>query len=492
MFEIPLLILIPLLAVFLIVSLARKKSTLPGMISVLALCLLIYFYKDLLFIVGSSGSAIYKLGGWSIPEGINLVADSLAVFMLGVVYFISLLCLIYSNAYTRKFTENWKYYVLFLLLISGISGVVLAGDIFTLYVFLEISAVASYSLASISLRKGALFGVFGYMRMGMLSSALILLGIAVSYNYLSTLSIVDFAVRLGIRNQAGNILLNNNIVVIFISGLFLTGFALKAGLVPFHFWVVDAHSNAPAPVTIMLCALIMPVLGIYPMLRIFFNMIGITPRVLSLMMIMGILSMLLGVVLSLRERNLKRIIGCNCISELGFVAFGIGIGSALGIAGALLHIISHAISSSLLCAGAGAMDFKEKSIDLKNMDRAFKSMPLTTAASVIGSMSVAGIPPFNGFWSKMIIITAAWIAGYKGICLLIGLVLILNAVSFIKVQAGMFRKERKSKDAALTEAPFLMRLCMIILMVFSLSSGILWLSSAREAFLEPAVSMISL
>ncbi len=491
MLEIPLLIIIPLLAVFLIVALARKRSTLAGIISIFAVCLLIYFYKNLIFAAGNSGAVVYKLGGWSMPEGINLVADSLAVFMLGIVFFISLLCLIYSLAYMYKFTDIWKYYVLFLLLISGMSGVVLAGDLFTLYVFLEISAVASYALASISLKEGALFGAFGYMRMGMISSVLILLGIAISYNYLSTLSIAELAVQLGIRNQAGNMHLGNNIVIIFISSLFLTGFALKAGLVPFHFWVVDSHANAPAPVSMMLSSLIMPILGIYPILRIFFNMIGITPRFLSLMMMMGILSMILGVILSLRERNLKRIIAYNCISELGFVVFGIGIGSALGIAGALLHMISYALSSSLLCASAGAMDFTKKSIDLKNMNRTFKSMPLTTVASVIGSMSVAGIPPFNGFWSKMIIITAAWIAGFKGNCLLIGLVLILNAVSFLNVQAGgMFRKRKKNKDVPVCEVPFLMRLCMIILVVFSLSGGILWLSSAREAFLEPAVKTI--
>ncbi len=492
MLEIPLLVIIPLIAVFLIVAIARKSSKIAAIISILAVFLLIYFYRNLMFAAGSAASVVYKLGGWSMPEGINLVADSLAVFMLGMVYFISLLCLIYSLPYMNKFSDKWKYYVLFLLLISGISGMVLAGDIFTLYVFLEVSAVASYALVSIKLNRGALFGAFRYMRMGMISSVLILLGIAVSYNYLSTLSIAEIAVQLGIRNQAGNMLLNNNIVVIFISSLFLTGFALKAGLIPFHFWVVDSHANAPAPVSMMLSALIMPLLGVYPMLRIFFNMIGITPRILSLLMVMGILSMILGVVLSLRERNLKKIIAYNCISELGFVVFGIGIGSVLGIAGALLHMVSYTVSSSLLCAGAGAMDFTKKSIDLKNMNRIFKSMPFTTLTSVIGSMSVVGIPPLNGFWSKMMIVTAAWMAGYKGNCLLIALVLILNAVSFLKVQAGgIFRARKKDNEVAVAEAPFLMRLCMLILVVFSFSGGILWLSNAREAFLEPAIKMIA-
>ncbi|MCK4994538.1 MAG: NADH/ubiquinone/plastoquinone (complex I) [Candidatus Omnitrophica bacterium] len=492
MLEIPLLIIVPLLGVFLIVAVARKRSPVAGIISILAICLIIYLYKNVLCAIANSGSIVYEIGGWSMPEGINLIVDGLAVFMLGIVYFISFLCLLYSIAYMKNSFDKWKYYTLFLLLMSGISGVVLAGDIFTLFVFLEISAIASYALVSISLEGGALYGAFGYMRMGMISSVLILLGIAISYNYLSTLSIADVSLQLGIRNQAGNMLLNNNIVIIFISLLFLTGFALKVGLVPFHFWVVDAHAFAPAPVVMMLSALIMPVLGIYPMLRIFFNMVGITPRLLSLMMIMGILSMIIGALFSLREKNIKRFLSYNCISELGFVVLGIGIGTKLAIAGAFLHMISHAISSSLLYASAGAMDYARKHSDEKNIDITFKTMPLTKGASVIGALSVIGIPPFNGFWSKMIIITAAWIAGYKGNCLIIVIVLILNAVSFLKIQtAGMVRGDKKKSDFAALEVPFLMRLCMIILVCFSLFSGILWLSSAREAFLDPAVKLIS-
>ncbi len=491
MIEIPLLIIVPLLGVFLIVGIARKKSHIAGIISIITLCLIFYLYKNLLGAAGNSGVIVYELGGWSMPEGINLVIDGLAVFMLGIVYFISLIALIYSIPYVKKINDQWKYYALFLLFITGVSGVVVAGDIFTLFVFLEIAAVASYALVSISLEAGALYGAFGYMRMGMISSVLILLGIAISYNYLSTLSISEVAIKLGIRNQAGNLALDNNIVIIFVSLLFFIGFAMKSGLVPFHSWVVDAHAFSFAPVSIMLAAICMPVLGIYPILRIFFNMIGVTPKILSIMMIIGILSMILGTVLCLRERDFKRIIGYNCISELGFVIFGIGIGSKLAIAGALLHIISYSLSSSLLYVSDGAMDSEKKVSNDQNLKITFKSNVLTKVASIIGSMSVVGIPPFNGFWSKMIIITAAWIAGYKGNCMLIVLVLILNAVVFIKVQThGMFKSKQRNRQSIVVEVPFLMRLCIIILMVFSLFSGVFWLSTQREAFLDPAVNMI--
>lgn len=492
MLEVPLLIIIPLLGVFFIVALARKRSSLAGIISIIAVGLLVYFLINIIAAFMNSGTIVYEIGGWSMPEGINLIVDGLSVFMLCIICFISLLSLLYSIPYMKKTTDKWKYYVLLLLLMSGINGVVLAGDIFTLFVFLEISAVASYALVSICLDNNALFGTFGYMRMGMISSVLILLGIAISYNYLSTLSLSEMSVQLGIRNQAGNMLLINNIVVIFISLLFLCGFAMKAGLVPFHFWVADAHSFAPIPVTIMLSAIIMPIAGIYPMLRIFFNVIGITPRVLSLMMVLGTLSMIMGALLSLKEKKIKKIIAYNCISEIGFVIFGIGLGSSLAIAGAFLHMISYVLSCSLLYASAGAMDFIGKKNADKKLNITFKNMPLTKAAFVVGSMSMVGIPPFNGFWSKMIIITAAWIAGYKGNCLLILIVLIVSALSFLKAH----RRDRginadESKDCGVLGVPFLMRLVMMILVVFSLCSGILWLSNARESFLDPAINLIS-
>ena len=311
--EIPLLIIIPLVAVFLIVVFAKRKSAIADVISILCVCLLIFFFKSIFNAVADSGMIVYKLGGWPMPEGINLVVDSLAVFMLSLLYAISLIALLSSMNWVNRFTDKWKYYVLFLLLITGITGVVISGDIFTLYVFLEIAAVATYALIGFSLKKKALFGSFGYMRMGMISSVLILMGIAISYNYLSTLSISDLSMQLGIRNSAGGIGLNNNMVMLFVSGLFLIGFALKAGLVPFHFWVADSHAHAITPVSMMLSAVIMPILGIYPMLRIFFNMTGITQHFLMLMMIMGILSMLVGVMLSLKARSFKRIIAIKII-----------------------------------------------------------------------------------------------------------------------------------------------------------------------------------
>ena len=186
--------------------------------------------------------------------------------MLLVVNLVAFLVAFYSISYMEKFTDKPRFYCLFLLMVAGMNGVILSGDMFNIYVFLEIAAISSYALVAFGTEKDELEAAFKYQVLGTVASCMILLGIAILYSLTGTLNMADIANVLA-KNPSPNIL-------IMVTGLFIMGFGLKAALVPFHAWLPDAHPSAPAPVSAMLSGVLIKALGIYAMIRILFNIIS--------------------------------------------------------------------------------------------------------------------------------------------------------------------------------------------------------------------------
>ena len=191
----------------------------------------------------------------------------------------------------EKYTAKDKFYTLFLLMLAGMNGVIITGDMFNLYVFLEIAAVSSYALVAFGTEHEELEASFKYMVMGCIASSFILLGIGFLYSFTSTLNMADISHVLVQKGKSN--------IVPFVSALFLTGFGLKAALVPFHWWLPDAHPSAPAPISAMLSGVLIKVLGIYALVRILFNVLGLgdAKSVLYILMILGTASMIIGVCL---------------------------------------------------------------------------------------------------------------------------------------------------------------------------------------------------
>ncbi len=474
----PFFIIIPLLAAFLIALISGDRDYWAIIISVIALIALVALAL-FGFVTIRNGTMVYETAAWKLPYTICLVLDAFSAFMLVIVSVIGLTALMFSVFYIRHLSASWKYYALFMLLITGMNGVVATGDLFNLFVFMEIGLFAAFALVAYGAKAEEFEASFKYAIMGSISSSMVLIGIAIIYSATSALTMATIAQRLPQNPQ----------VVNWVGGLFLAAFGLKAALMPFHAWLPDAHSSAPAPISSMLSGVFIKTLGVYVLIRFFYNVLGAPPIFLTLFMVLGTVSILVASFLALGQWDLKRLLAYSSISQIGFILLGVGIGTRWAILGAVFHILNHAIFKALLFFNAGTVEMVLGTRDLRQMGNLRKCLPYTTATAMVGTLSVAGIPPFNGFFSKLIIIIAAVHAGHPIYAALAIFGSLLTLVYFLKVQRYGFHGERQI-DKEGVRIGWGMRTAMIILAVLCLATSVLFLPGIKETILGPVVTVI--
>jgi multicomponent Na+:H+ antiporter subunit D len=492
----PLFVIIPLGMAFLIPIIRKLFPTLYNLITPSGLLFLaglsIYYMLTL-----HGSTVVYKVGGWEsiagIPIGIHLVLDGFSVLMLFIINFIGCLVAIYSISYISKYTAEYYYFTLFNLMIAGMSGVVITGDLFNLFVFLEISVIASYSLVAFGTGKEELEASFKYQVLGGIASLFILFGIGMIYWCTKSLNMSD----IGEIFKTGT----SQPVILFIQLFLIAGFGLKAAMVPFHSWLPDAHSSAPSPISAMLSGVLIKAIGIYALLRLFFNMFEIRYEISVIITAIGVLSMVVGVFLAIGQWDLKRLLAYHSISQMGYVVMAAGIGmiilsrsgntaiAALSVFGALFHLLNHAVFKGLLFLNAGAIEYSTGKRNLTEMGGLSEQMPVTSATSFGASMAISGIPPFNGFFSKLVIIIAAVKAEFYGLALLAVVVSIITLASFLKFQRYAFNGAKKS-DREVLEVPLPMRFTMITLALFCILLSLLIFPEIRDIVLSPAVNAL--
>lgn len=478
----PLFVGISLAGAFLTSIVGKKVKWLPDLMGSLTTLILLGLSLITVRIVATQGILVYSVGSWKLPIGIALVLDGLTVFMLVTVNLMAFFIAIYSINYMEKFTSKWKFYTLFLLMVAGMNGVVITGDMFNLFVFLEIASVASYALVAFGTERHELEAAFKYTVMSTVGSLFVLLGIVFLYSYTSTLNMADMANILA-QKSASNI-------TIMVSVLFIMGFGLKAALVPFHAWLPDAHPSAPAPISAMLSGVLIKSLGVYTLCRVFYNIIGINSSLSLILMVLGTLSMVIGVFLAIGQWDFKRLLAYHSISQIGYVILGIGLGTPLGMIGGLFHLFNHSVFKSLLFLNSGAVEYATGTRDLQKMGGLMTKMPITGATSLVASMSIAGIPPFNGFWSKLIIIIACVQANRLGYAFWAVLASILTLASFMKVMKYAFFGKLREKWNKVEEVPVFMKLAMVILALICVVGGVLLIYNINEVFLKPASDVL--
>ena len=480
----PLFVAIPLAAAF-IISLIGKRYRPAGdvLANLASLTLLILSFLALRSLNSGSSVLVYKVGGWIPPIGICMVLDGLTSFMLITLNLVSFLVTIYSINYMEKYTAKYRFYTLFMLMLAGMNGVIITGDMFNLFVFLEIASIASYALVAFGTESEELEASFKYAIMGSVASSFILLGIALLYSHSSSLNMADISRVLAAKGHSN--------IVAFISVLFIMGFGLKAAIVPFHAWLPDAHPSAPAPISAMLSGVFIKTLGVYALVRVLFNVLGISSAILSLLIILGLISMSAGAFLAIGQTDIKRMLAYSSISQIGYIIFAVGIGTPLAILGGLFHLINHAVFKSLLFLNSGAIEYSARTRDLDQMGGLNKRMPVTGYTSLVGSMSISGIPPLSGFWSKLLIIIAAIQAKYIGFAIIAILISILTLAYYLKLQRYAFFGELNKRWEKIREVPLFMVLAMISLSIICLVGGIIYIPQLKEIFLNPAVKVIS-
>ena len=477
---IPLFVAVPLGAAFFIPMVGRKN---PRLSDTLANMTTLALFLMAISVIGKSG--VYWMGGWiprlGVPVGINLVLDGASVFMLVVITLISFLATLYSIQYMDRYTAKARFYSLFLLMVAGMIGVALTGDLFNLYVFLEIASIASYALVAFGCQHEELEASFKYLVLGSVGSTLILFGIGVTYAMTGSLNMAQVSSTIG-----GDL----KPVHLFAVALFMSGFGLKAALVPFHAWLPDAHPSAPAPISAMLSGVLIKTIGVYAMARVLLNVIGLTPLTSYILMVLGTVSMVVGVLLAMGQDDIKRFLAYSSISQVGYVVLGIGLGTRLGIAAALFHLINHAVFKSLLFLNAGAVEYSTGTRDLDKMGALREKMPVTGTTSLIGSMAIGGIPPFSGFWSKLFIIVAAVRAERYGFAAWAAGVSVLTLAAFMRLQRRAFFGQAGESYASAKEVPASMQASMLGLAVLSIVMGLLWIPQAQASFLLPAAKVL--
>jgi len=279
-------------------------------------------------------------------------------------------------------------------------------------------------------------------------------------------------------------------IIPFVGVLFLMGFGLKAALVPFHSWLPDAHPSAPAPISAMLSGVLIKALGIYTLIRIFYNIFGINDAVLNILMLAGAISMVVGVLLAIGQWDLKRLLAYHSISQIGYIVLGLGLATPLGLLGGLFHLFNHSVFKSLLFLNSGAIEFTTGTRDLKNMGGLREKMPVTASTSLVASMSIAGVPPFNGFWSKLIIIFAAVQTGHYWYAVCAVFASILTLASFMKFQKYAFFGPPNNKYKDIKEVPFFMRVSMLGLALICMVGGAMLMPVLLKNFLGAAVNVL--
>ena len=449
-------VIVPLGAAFVLPMLSRK---LKGASDMLGNVVMTFLSGMSFFVLVTTKSEIYNVGNWPTPTGIDMRLDALSVLMLISINVIGLAATMFSVQYMKLYTSKRRYYSLFLLMVAGMNGVVLSGDLFNLYVFMEIAAVASYALVGFGCEHEELEASFKYAVLGCLASAFILMGVAITYAELGTLNMSHVA------SKVAFIGLKSSKPLVFATGMFLCGFGLKAALVPFHAWLPDAHPSAPAPVSAMLSGVVIKALGIYVLCRLVFNVLGQSVELLLIIRWLGLVSMVIGVFLAIGQWDMKRLFAYHSISQIGYVALSIGLGTPLGIVGGLFHMINHSVFKSLLFLNAGAVEYSTGTRQLRELGGLNRNMPVTANCSLIASMSIAGIPPFNGFWSKLIIVYACVDEGHYFLALAAVLVSLMTLASFLKVQKYAFFDAAKTAVERVKEVPILMRVAMGVLSV---------------------------
>lgn len=479
---IPLFVVLPLSTAFLIAIVGRFYKNFSDAI----VCFTNFILVVLTFVIFFSLSLnkvpliVYNVGGWKIPLGIAMVVDSFSILMLFVVNIIAFVVSLYSVSYIEKYTDKWRYFVLFEVMLTGMNGVIISGDIFNIFVFLEIASISSYALVGFGVEAEELEASFKYLVLGTIASSMILLSIVLIYSYTSTLNLADIA-RVVLNNPA-------NYLIKLVLLLLVIGLGIKSAVVPFHSWLPDAHPSAPAPISAMLSGVLIKTLGVYLLTRLMFNVFFADSEILRLVYWLGIISMIVGVVLALYQWDYKRLLAYHSISQVGYMFLGIGLGTPLGILGGIFHLANHSVFKSLLFLTSGALEYSTGTRELKKLSSYEKSisesMPWTTTSTLVGSLSIAGVPPFNGFWSKLIIIIACVEAkDFMGSFVSIG-VSILTLASFLKVlKYGFYSFAEKGVSGTIREVPLLMKVAMVMLLILCVVMGLLVFPSVNSNFL---------
>ncbi|HEY5626927.1 MAG TPA: proton-conducting transporter membrane subunit [Nitrospira sp.] len=423
------------------------------------------------FVAMVHGPVQYALGGWDPPVGIVLILDGLSSLLAVALSLISLVTLYFSGPALPKDlgSKVVPYHTLVLLLIAALAGMTLAGDLFNLFVFLEVGALCIYALVGLAGGR-ALLAAFRYLILGTIGASFYLLGVAYFYAATGTLNMADFYSILPGVIESKAVL--TGLIFIFL------GLGIKAAIVPLHGWLPDAYSHAPDSVVPLLASLVTKV-SLYAITRIMFWVLGAATLtyefpLLSMVGFAGAVAAVVGAFLSLTQQDLRRMFAYGGISHIGLIVVGISIGNKTGFAGGIFYLLNDAVMQATLFIIVVILAYRFGVRELGQLQSLGTQMPWTSVALIITALSMIGIPPTGGFFGKWYMVLGALEAKNYWAVAAIFTSTLLTLAYFVRIIERMFgyRTTHVPSSSRVAEGPFEMRVSMGILAASILLLGL--------------------
>jgi multicomponent Na+:H+ antiporter subunit D len=412
-------ILIPLGTAFFVPVVRRISHSVRAIICIAAMILTLAFLLSVAEPVLAGQTLVYWMGGWEprqgLAVGISLSVDAWGLLIALVIAMVGLLSLVYSTVYMRDQSGRGPYYVLTMLLIAGLIGFALSGDLFNQFVWLEVLSVAAFALTGFHIDdRRAIEAAFKYLITNSVAAFFVVIGLILLYMQTGALNLAEIADKFQ-PTPAGLVAI----------GLLVGGYATKAALVPWHFWLPDAHAVAPSPTSALFSGALIKI-GVYAIGRSIFTLVPFQPGgvLQGALLLIAAATMLLGGLQMVQQSSMKRILAFSSVSQMGYVLMGLALGTPLGLAAAAMHIIHHALVKSALFMGAGMVLWRTGIHDLHEGGGLARRMPFTFLTMLLAGLGLSGLPFFSGFVSKTMLEEAAlatpfgwlaWVAVFSSI-----------------------------------------------------------------------------
>jgi multicomponent Na+:H+ antiporter subunit D len=473
-----LLIAIPLVAAPLLVLISQRRVV--ALLSIIVAWVVFAISVSLLGRVLVEGVIEYELGGWPSPYGIVYRIDSFNAFVMLFVSALGAIVLTYSPPSIEveiPKSKHYLFYVSYLLCVTGLLGMCVTGDLFNVFVFLEISSLSSYALISLGKSRRAPLAAFQYLILGTIGATFFLLGIGLLYQITGTLNMSEIAERLAASETPRAEL---------VAFAFMTvGLCIKMAVFPLHTWLPNAYTYAPSVVTAFIAATSTKV-SVYAFARMVYTIykpefaFETLPldRALAILCLIGIF---VASAAAIYQTNVKRLLAYSSVAQIGYMLLGIGLATEAGVAAGIVHMFNHALIKGGLFMVVGCFALRIGSVRIADLQGAAKTMPLTCFAWALGGLGLIGVPMTAGFVSKWMLLTATMEKGNWAIAILMLISSLLAVIYVWKVVEAIYFAEPSEKAKAAKEAPLVMLVPMYVVIIGTIVFGCWTVYSAELA-----------
>ncbi len=454
-------IAIPLLTAFLIPLFGKIYKPLIGIIPGFVFAFLAYISFDLYLSLKPGEPVIVQMAGWAPPFGINLVFSEFSGLIVTLITFLAFLVWAYSYNFKKVgFDNSKKYFILLMLLVAGSIGVVLTGDIFNMFVFLEITAISSYGLTAFYKGRDSAEAAFKFLLIGSLSSTFILLAILLLYKQTGTLNMAEIAVKAQTIDPK---------IKSIIAILFLIGLGIESEMFPMNGWVPDAYSQAPGPIAATFAGMLAKS-GIYALIRVFYTVLEVD-GIFDILLIMGLLTIIFAEFSAMRQTGLRRMLAYSSIGQMGLIMVAFSFNTKAGIFAGLFLMFNHAVIKTLLFLSSGFLTYSTKQKKIRDLDGFGKIMPFTSLMFGLGAFAIVGLPPFSGFWGKLNMLVATADSNMYFVIALILSVAIVEVIYYFKVIGRLYFRQHH-EDVEIQHPTWNAIISMSVLAIVIIAVGI--------------------